>query len=502
MRYIVASFALVIVALGMPFALGQEITMSSEQGEYYFLVGQEVFFQIELDNTYGEPISGTLISNIEQVDPATGTNISRANNNQFTLSTGVSYVDVNLGVHNAPTSLTVDLLLSYIQDKAKLVDLDPIVVNIVQTPQEQQESEPIEATSQDADTQPQQNQQQPPPQQQPGGTQDRLQNNQVAQDSTALREDIRSQIAQDAESMRDILEAARADPEFQRLNEELESQGYEMRTQFADPDGESDGTFDFEYANAQNERANISGSVENMQVTEISSQTQQEFDGALEALLQNPEFQELKEMLESDGYEQTNQNAAKLEDGTLEAMVNFEDEEGSPAQIRASIINGTATDVRLVQDKDDPDYIVYGIVAAIAAAAVATYIVYHYRKKKPVLEIKTPAPKPKPARDYWRECQELLDKASDSFNAGMQKLGYGLVGQALRLGLAHAEGVDAQRSNTELLALLDESSSVYEDLADCLDTSALVVFAKRNADKDDFERILGSARRILEAHYA
>lgn len=486
---------LFVIGFGVPVAFAQEITMSAESEEFYFLVGQPVFFRIEMSNTYGQPVSGTLTSNIEHVDPLTNTDILDTKSNPVNLQPGVSNIDVNLGVHNAPTSLSVDMLFSYVRTSAKLVDLPPITIHIVNTPQEQQESEPVSASSQDAHIPPQQ-----PQQGQMNNAQDRLQNNQLAQDSTALREDIREQIAQQNESVQDILEAARSSPEFAQLDEELASQGYRMSSQSANPDGESSGTFDFEYVNDQNQRANIEGKLKDDMVTEIHAQTQEELDAALDTLRENPKFQELEEQIRSAGYDELDTTVTKLDDGSFEASVSFTDIDETLADISGIINNGTATNVKLNNPSKDPDYLIIVIVAMIIGGIIF-YVLYSRYRQKNIESVLPLPPKPKVVRDFIREYRELLDEAAKSFDAGMEKTAYSLVSQALRLGLAHNVGVDTETSNADILHLLDNTSRSFDGLKDCLDISSLVVFAKRESDKADFEKILTTARNLLDSCY-
>lgn len=478
-------------------ALAQDVTMSAEHEEYYFLVGQEANFRVMMNNTYTMPVPGTLISNINRGDMAAGPPIQETNTNQFDLAADVSYIDVNLGTHGEPTTLTVDLLFSYIQDSAKLVDLAPISVHIVATAQEQQESEPIEASSQDAHLP------QDPQSDELDNAQDRLQNNQIAQDSSALREDIRRQIAEDQELSRAILDAALSSPEFASLDAELTSQGYRMTSQSANPEDEDSGTFVFEYVHDENGSASITGRVDDLEVTDIRSQTQQELDEALEALRESPEFFELEEQIALDGYSETDATVTKLDDGTFEALVSYEDIDGTTAEISASIENGTATDVRLNARSEQPDYLpVILAVAAAAIAALAFYVIYRRRRKKVDAEPTLPVTAPVVPRDIVREYTQLLDEARRSFDAGMHKTAYGLVGQALRLGLAHDAGVDTETSNEDLLRILKGTEGCPDGLEDCLDLSSLVVFAKRDPDGDNFEKILKFARDLLDSRYS
>lgn len=478
----------------VPVALGQDVTMSAEQKEYYFLVGQDAAFRVEVDNTHDEPIGGTLVSHIENTGQNNGTQPSSTNSDAVNIGIGISNIDVNLGVHNAPTTLSVDLLFSYIKDSAKLVDLKPITVHIVETSQQFEPSEPISASSQDAHLP---NEQQDPDAPQPNDVQDRLQNNQLAQNSEALRDEIHSKIAQDNEWSKNIIEQVKASPEFAQLDEELVSQGYNRVSESASPTDATSGTFDFQYLDDEANSASITGQLTDSEITEIRSQTGKELDDALDALNADPRFQELNDRLESLGYARADSIVTKLSDGSFEADILYTDETDSAARITASIINGTVRDVKL-DGEFAQDYLVVLLSVIGAAIAASLYAVYrlYWRKKQPsqMPQVK----QDEPQRDYARESRQLLDEAKSAFDADMHKQAYSLVGQALRVGLSHNVGINKETTNADLLYLMEAAAQPLDDLRDCLETSSLVVFAKRNSDRKDFERILTAAGNLIK----
>ena len=487
-------FVLSFVLSFVPIVFAQDITMSAEHKEYYFLVGENVAFKIEVDNTYDAPISGTLVYQIEHSDEISGTQISNTNSDTFNLQTGISGIDVNLGVHTMPTSISVDLLFSYIEGTARIVDLEPISVHIVATAQEQQESEPITASSQDAQIPSQQQQSD-----QMSNAQDRLQNNQMDQDSSALREEIRQQVEQDVQSAQDLIDTATQSHEFERLNEELISEGYRQTSQSANPTSDESGTFEFEYINDQNQNASITGNIADSKITDIMSQTDQELDNALDALYKDPKFQEFADNLVSNGYAQTSAQIIKQDDGSFEAKLDYEDDAQTLAHIGADIVNGTVNNVSLdanfAQNYFDLIYILIAI-----SILVALYIIYRRYKRKPITVQILQAQK-KPTRNYTHESMTLLVDAENAFKTQQQKLAYSLLGRALRLGLGHNIGIDTETSNEDLLRLMKIARKPLDKLKDCLNVSNLVVFAKHDSNTDEFMKILEIARDMIKSHY-
>ena len=486
--------AVAAASLGAPAALAQEITLSAEHEEYYFLVGEPAVFQIQVNSTYPDPVAGSLVSKIEHIDDSLGVQFSNSNSEFSTLSPGLSGIDVNLGSHEAPTSFSVDVLFSYVEQSAKLVDLDPIIVHIVDSASpDRQDSGPISASSQEANI--------PPAQQssQASGSQDRLQNSQMAQDSAALREEIREQLAQDAESRESVLEAARSSEEFAELDEELRSQGYQMSSAAAEATSESSGEFSFEYTSPDGRTASIEGAVEDGEVAEIGVQTSQELDAALEALRADPRFQELASELEAEGYAEADASITKLPDGSFDAALSYSQTNSTAvaeAQITASIVNGTATDIRAIRDGEQagtPWALIAAITGLAAAALLGAY--YAYRRRRPAQE--APARAPRRARDYAAESARLLDDSESAFAQGQHKDAYALLGRGLRLGLSHKLGIHRELSNADLLAAAGGSDPTLGELRECLDASSLVVFARHGSDAAEFERILAAARRMI-----
>ena len=236
--------------------------------------------------------------------------------------------------------------------------------------------------------------------------------------------------------------------------------------------------------------------MENGHVTEISAQTSQELDDALDVLRADARFEELREQLESGGYAEADATVTKHPDGTFEVNVSYAsaiNSTATDAHITARIINATAHDVRLINS--DPDLAWPLVAAAIAASAVllcAVYAIYRRRRLRLGEPDKTESP-----RDYVQESVRMLDEAERVYADGRPKLGYGLVGQALRLALSHDLGADRETSNSELLQLCKTAEFPLDELRDCLDTSSLVVFARRRSSEADFARILDAARRII-----
>ncbi|MDD9808929.1 MAG: hypothetical protein OXU25_03715 [Thaumarchaeota archaeon] len=525
-----AAVALALSLAAPHAALAQEITLSAEQREYYFLVNEPVRLQVLVNSTHAGTVQGTIVSVFEQ--SAGGAQISRSNSNSVSVAPGESAIDVDLGTHAAPATMSVDLLLSYVEDGAKLVDLEPLVVHVVEEDAASQNvPSPTSATSQEA--------QLAQPQQQGGqqaqNAQQRLQNSQLAQDSSALRDEIREQIRQDAAEQEGILESAMASEEVAALHEELLERGYTPSSQSAsaspaaqeaqdsqdaqdgggqdggaqdgaqgaqDGGAQGDsGSFELAYENAEGQWATIEGEVEGGEVTSAEVRTQEELDAALEALRADEEFQELAAGLEAEGYTEMAAEASRAAGGELEAAVTFAPPEGSAAaeaRITATVANSTVADVRLERQgaEGGPAWIPLAAVAAAGAAAYAAWRLLRRRPRAALPALPAPAPR---RRDPAAEASRLLEEAVRAFGGGRRKDAYGLAGQALRLGLSHSSGLDVEASNTEVLRHLRERGALAPGVAECLGLAGLVSFARAEPGEEGFERVIAAAREAIPA---
>jgi len=511
-----AAAAALALALAAPqWALAEEITLSAEQREYYFLVNEPVRLQVLVNSTHAEAVQGTIVSVFEQ--SAGGAQISRSNSNSVSVAPGESAIDVDLGTHAAPATMSVDLLLSYVEDGAKLVDLEPLVVHIVEEGAASQNvPDPTSATSQEAQlAQPQQQ-----GAQQAQSAQQRLQNSQLAQDSSALREEIREQIRQDAAEQEGILERAMASEEVAALHEDLLERGYTPSSQSAsaaagqqegaqggEPGGEpgdpgDTGSFELAYENAEGQWATIEGEVEAGEVTRADVRTQEELDEALGALRADESFQGLAAGLEAEGYTEMSAEASRAADGSLEAAVTFAPPEGTgaaEARITATVANSTVADVRLERGAAAAGLPWPPLLAAAAAAAAGAYVAWlRLRRRRRAALPALPAPAPR-RRDPAAEASRLLEEAVGAFGEGRRKDAYGLAGQALRLGLSHAGGLDVEASNTDVLRHLRERGALAPGAAECLGLAGMVSFARAEPGEEGFARVIAAAREAIPA---
>ena len=95
----------------LPFIIALDITFSVDQEEYFFLVGEESQITLQMNNTYGKDISGTLTHTIVQSTNQGGLSYSNTNSQtqSFTVKKGESDLLMSFGKSDSILDLNVEL---------------------------------------------------------------------------------------------------------------------------------------------------------------------------------------------------------------------------------------------------------------------------------------------------------------------------------------------------------------------------------------------------------
>jgi len=68
----------------------------------------------------------------------------------------------------------------------------------------------------------------------------------------------------------------------------------------------------------------------------------------------------------------------------------------------------------------------------------------------------------------------------------------------LRLFLSYENRLNKEITNDEIINFLREHKKEYKEAKECFDLCSLVEFAKYKANKEDFDRIIEKAKKIIE----
>jgi hypothetical protein len=307
------------------------------------------------------------------------------------------------------------------------------------------------------------------------------------QDPSAFRQQMERQ-AQEQQQMQEQLEKELSNnEELQKMQKELEEQGYQQQSKDIRPESNNTGDFQYNYQKPTGETAQIQGSMQDGKMQELSQKTSEDEQNIRNALQNNSEFRNLDEELKRQGF-----NESKLDytnrGNMTQAKLTYQ-KGNETANISAELKNMTVTDVKLEKEKKRFWWL-------LGVAAVVSLIGYAYirsrRKPKSIIE-----QEPIIHIDYTKEAQKMLAEAEKLFEHKHEKDAYGKVSEAVRYYCTHKHGEGKELNATETIRLLKRKKHPHEEVSECLAISGLVEFAKYKPDRKDFDRAVELAKKTI-----
>lgn len=485
----------------------QEIMFSSEHSEYFIKIGQPAILPIKINNEYGHKISGILQYTITQQVfqknfqfENTGTS-----SKTFSIEEGEYNITLNLGTSDAPSDLTLNLSFHYNDGQDKVVLLGPIIVHFVDNPPKNNPSTSIqgssqrESSSQSSFSSPQKFQEQFDQlfnnQKLSQNPQNRLQNNQLTQDSLALKKQIQNQLQKEQQSQEQFKKQIASNQEFLRHHRQLLQNGYNVTSAKFNPENNSTGNFEINYKNSEGKWASIQGKMVNGTIDDLNIQSQEMQERLLRKLQQNSEFQSLDQQLTQRGFSKndikfdTIQNKTKLD-------IVYADNENNKAKISALFENDNIEEITF--DEDTKNNSVWFIILFSTAAIIGSIIFFLVKrfsnKQSKSLTIPTNDSK---LFDHILESKKLISNSIKYYEQGNHKEAFATAARAIRLFLRCEMGMDKELTNTELLNHLKHTSYPYDEIKGCLEIVNLVEFAKLDSSKESFQKIISLFNKIL-----
>ncbi len=500
----------------MPLVHAEDITLSLDQKEYYFKTGENAIINIHAENTYKETINGMLSYTITQLINQGNFQMSSSNtkSTNFQIKEGKTDNQLNFGTSETPILLTVGLSFQYNKDESRVVQLEDIKIHFVSEESQKQNtqktvsssSQKTSATQQnDPFTQQEQRMQQminqmfgeePQQQQQQSATQ-KLQNNQLSQDSSALKQQMQKQFQEQQALKEEFQKQLSQNQEFQKEHQELLSQGYNITSGSLNPIANDTGTFELNYQKNNGERATLKGEMNNGQMQHLEKDTPQTRQELLNQLQQNKQFQEYQKQLEQQGFSQQNTEFKTTQNQT-DIQVNYLNKKNETAQISAEIINKTIEKVELTKNIETKKKNYWWIIPALIILAILVYLAYKKLNKKNNNTNHQAIQTEEKPFDYKKESKKLLEESKKSFEVKEYKDAYGKAGQALRLYLSYENNLKKEITNDEIIIHLKKQKKEYQKIKECFDLCSLVEFAKYEANKKDFYKIITEIEKIIE----
>jgi len=504
---------LLFTAIFVPATLAVGITITSDQTDYYFALGDTAAISLPVSNTYDHDIDGTLqFTTVEQLQN-TGSTLTSTKNRVYTttLPSGNSHLNISAGTSTKPESIQIRVAFQYADPSATQVTLPAITVHFVQDPSQYSQSQGGEqtstsgaATSAFGSSSVQIVQQSVSVQQQAGrdasqSSSSALQNNQMSQATSALKEQLQREAAEKEQEKNAFNSALDADPLIRQVNETLVANGYSRASVDTNPASGSDGSFAMTYQNAAGEQVSLNGAMMQGVVPSVIEQSAAALN-VTAPLAANTTYQSFVRTLGDKGY---SRNTTLMNVTLSGATVNvtYLTDKGTPAFVNATVENGNVTQVSLGISEKGPDYLLIAVIAAvIILAAVCVWLIWRRLKaKKPALSAAVPRPRPAPVTlDYRKEALLLLTEAEAAYHLHEYRDAYGLAGRAARVFLSYDHGDRRELTNAELVSVLAASGRLGADaIGTILERTSDVEFAKGMPDEEEFTGIIRQIRNLV-----
>jgi len=508
------SLLLLILCAGLLIApaMAADISMSAASSEYYFGFGESADVPLAITSTFDHDVDGTLqFSTTEQLQNA-GTVMMSTKNKVYshTVSPGDSQITISAGTSDVEKTVRVQVAYDYTDPSAIHVAMPEILIHFVAQPSQSSGSQsPVTSTSsagtgnvptsssvqivQQSVSSPQQSGRD-------GTVQQALSNGQLAQDTSALKEQLQKEAEKTELNTAAFEEALSRDPLLASVNESLAADGFSRASQSTNPESGTAGTFTQEYRNAAGETATIAGRMENGAVPSVT-ETSAAPVNVTAPLAANTTYQSAVKQLSERGFARNTSTLNIAAGGGSMVNLTYQNPKGKLAFINATTDGTNVTQLTVAIEPDAPfDYlpvlaaIVIGVVILIAA-----WVLYR-RFRRPGAPAPNPVPTAMPREpfDHRKAARDLLAKAEIAYGKQQYPDACSLAGQALRLFLSGENGVRHEMTNTELLTLLRSTPADNRTVRDLLDRCTDVEFARGTLGPDEFPKMAASIRSMID----
>ena len=252
---------IVLFILTIPLVQAKDIPFSLDQKEYFFKTGEEAVIKLEALNSYNETIDGLLTYTITQQINQANFQFSSSNtkSTSFSIAEGVSETPISFGTSDKEMTLIVGLKFSYVKDEAREVILEDIKIHFV-TDESQKNNQQNQVSSSSKKVH--------IPQQQPQNTQQKLQNSQLSQDSSAIKQQMQRKIQNHEQMREEFQKLLEKNQDFQKFNEKLQEQGFiQQSMDFSQEQNRT--SVRLNYINQNDETASIKAEIVNNTVEEV-----------------------------------------------------------------------------------------------------------------------------------------------------------------------------------------------------------------------------------------
>ena len=258
------------------------------------------------------------------------------------------------------------------------------------------------------------------------------------------------------------------------------------------------GSFDIKYKNTDGKWATLQGNMKNGTITELKQQTQVRQEKLLEKLRQNTLFQQFHNQLVTKGFSQKDINFQDNENET-NIILQYENQKHDNAKITANFENDEIKRVTLEDNSSHSSNLILLILSVVAIVSViSVYFVIKKFLKKKTFTINDSSPTIPKLKSFEHiiESKKLISQAQQYHDKGEYKEAFGTAGKAIRLFLSYDAGLKREITSEELIRLIQKHNYPIDAIRECLKITDLVEFAKSNATKDDFQKIISLFNKL------
>ena len=494
----------------------QDVYLSTNQTEFYFSTGENAIIPIQINNTYGKQISGSLQYTISQLINQGNLHLSNSNTEEKSLSVDDenSKVFLNLGKSETPTDYSVNINYNYNVNGDRIVSLGPISVHFVSNdsnknthenttmqsssqPNNQPQSNEQDLFSQQQEMQQQLNEMLGNPQNQTQDRQQQLQNNQLSQDSAALKHQFEKQVQKQEQVKNEFEKKLFSNRDFQNKHQKLLQDGYTINNSDLNPVTNDTGTFNIKYNDTNGKWATLQGNIKNGTLAQINEQTQVEQEKLLENLRQNTQYQQFNNKLLKQGFS-PNGTTFLTRANQTDIVLKYANNKHENASIAGRFLNDDLKQVTLKGGNSSQFYLIPLLIfAAIMVSVVLVYIIIKKINNKNKSFVNSSLSSKPKTLDYVIESRRLLNDAVQHHDKGQYKEAFEIAGKSLRIFLNGDAGIKKEITNQELVRLIQNNNKYpLDDIRDCFKITDLVKFANFEPAESDFRKIISLFEKL------
>ncbi|MEN6611273.1 MAG: hypothetical protein ABFC24_10550 [Methanoregulaceae archaeon] len=493
---------ILLVFLGISAACAGEVTLSTPQSEYYVLAGEEAVIPLTIASTYDHDISGTLKQSTLLVNSGTaGFHAATLQSRAFSAFTETRTVSLPVVKSDVPADYLLTISFMYQEGGERTSTLGEIgihfVTSIENTPGKQKTligtdtANPAAGISSGGSTAPTEN----PATTDPSAE---LQNNQMSQDTSALRDQLAGEKNESDNKENDLLEYIRADPIIVSLDHSLTGAGFTPDKTDITPVSNRSGSFLLTYSSGAKTAA-IKGSLVDTRVL-FAEESSDASIPLPESLLNNTTYQEYDTRALQKGFIR-NQTRINVTPGGETVDITYTDSRNRFIHLKAVLQNGTVATV----EGENPDDLLASLIPVIALVSVvliSTGIWYLARIRSKDLPLRSkPVPGPEPGKSPREVARHLLDEAESDAARGTWPEAYRKTGRALRIYLSHEISQGNELTSGEVERLIRTYAGNTGKVRWLLDRCRSVGFAKDSPEPGEFDDMIRYTRTLLKEDF-